>query len=191
MTSENDREEQAVAGLRDAMRALPGEGEPGDLLEERTVRALRERGLLQPPAFARRRGPPRTRVAAAAAAGVALFATGVATGQWVAGRQADRTIARLEARNAAHAEALVRETGDAYVRALSSLATVNDTARGAQVAAGREAAKQGLRKAADAVVRIAPDDPVATGILAGFDEARTRGNAASGAAEGQRRTVWF
>ncbi|MDB4951863.1 MAG: hypothetical protein JWM27_4512, partial [Gemmatimonadetes bacterium] len=105
----------------EAFAALPRERAPGRLLEERTVRALRERGLVQP---AHRHGaaPRRPWLAAAVAAGIALFACGLATGQWMTGRQAAAEIADLRRQDEARAATLVRQTGAAYVAALSALA---------------------------------------------------------------------
>lgn len=58
----------------EALRALPRELDPGQVLEERTVRALRERGLVQ---NAHRPAPLRRWAwAAAAVLAVALFSAG-------------------------------------------------------------------------------------------------------------------
>ena len=74
----DDRHDDAMqAGPElDGLRALRREEDPGRLLEERTVRALRGRGLLavQPRAFARP-------WAWAAAAAVAFFVIGFALGR--------------------------------------------------------------------------------------------------------------
>jgi hypothetical protein len=64
---------------REAFAALPREAQPGDLLEERTVRALAEQGLLQ-----RRRAfhaRPALAWAGAAAACVIFFVAGFTFGQ--------------------------------------------------------------------------------------------------------------
>ncbi|HEX5724882.1 MAG TPA: hypothetical protein VFX98_05420, partial [Longimicrobiaceae bacterium] len=151
-----------------ALAALPREARPGRLLEERTVHALRERGLVRPAGWAAVR-LPRVVWAAGAAAAVALFAVGVGVGQWLGARGTARVVAAVQAENSRQAALLVQETGSAYVSALSQLAQVRDTAQAAQ---GREVAVQLLRAAAGELVRIAPDDPVASGILAGFDRAR-------------------
>jgi hypothetical protein len=72
-------EDELTPAEREALRALPREAQPGDLLEERTVRALREAGLLG------RRRPGRWRpqfiYPAAAAACVLFFVAGFAVGQ--------------------------------------------------------------------------------------------------------------
>ena len=170
-----------------AFAALPREREPGRLLEERTVRSLRERGLLQGP---RRFRLPASWLAGATAAGVALFAAGLATGQWLGARNTERVVAQVQEQSARQSALLVQQTGSAYVNALSSFAAVSDTARGAQAAQGRAVAVQVLRAAAEEVIRIAPDDPVASGILAAYDRARQQ-QAAPGDTTGNRRVVWF
>jgi hypothetical protein len=54
--------------------------EPGDLLEEKTVRALREAGHF---GSSRRRPPSRLSIVLRIAAALALFAGGVATGRYI------------------------------------------------------------------------------------------------------------
>ena len=60
---------------------LPVEVQPSTLLEERTVRELRRRGLLR-----RQRRIPAAWLTGSAAAALALFASGVAVGQWLGTR---------------------------------------------------------------------------------------------------------
>jgi hypothetical protein len=83
---------------------------------------------------------------------------------------------------------MVQQTGTAYVEALGKLATLADTAQPAQAAQAREVAVRGLRAAAGELVRIAPDDPVASGILAGYDRSRATPRQDSAV---QRKVVWF
>jgi hypothetical protein len=168
--------------------ALPREREPGRLLEERTVHALRQRGALEP--RGRRLRFPAAWVGSAVAASLALFASGVAVGQWVGARSTEVVVARVQAENSRQAALLVQQTGSAYVHALGQLARMADTAQPAQAAQAREVAVRGLRSAADELVRIAPDDPVASGILAGYDRARAAAPARPDSAA-QRKVVWF
>lgn len=180
-------ENELTPAERAAFDALPRERAPGRLLEERTVRALRERGVLRGD---RRVRFPAAWMAGATAAGIALFAGGVATGQWMGARGTARVVAELQRQNAQTAALLVQQTGSAYVDALSRLASVSDSAGGgAQQAQGREVAVQILRAAAEEVVRLSPDDPVASGILAGYDRAR-RQQAAPGDST-KSRVIWF
>ncbi|HEU0055065.1 MAG TPA: hypothetical protein VFQ39_17885 [Longimicrobium sp.] len=171
---------------RAALDALPREREPGRLLEERTVRALRERGLLRAPG--RRIRFPAAWIGGAVAAGIALFLGGVTVGQWMGQRGADRVVAEIQRQNAQQAALLVQQTGSAYVNAMAAYASLSDSARGSQ---GREVARQMLRAAAEEVVRISPDDPVAAGILASFDRVQQQQTRRPGEAEGKKRTVWF
>ena len=70
-----------------ALRSLPREIVPGDLLEERTVLALRDAGHF---GSARRTPPSRLSLVLRIAAAVALFAGGVATGRYlIAGETRD------------------------------------------------------------------------------------------------------
>jgi hypothetical protein len=165
-----------------AFAALPREADGGRLMEERAVRALRERGLLQPP----RRLPFRGAwMAAGTAAAVALFACGIATGQWMAGRQAAEQMAEMRRADEARAATAVQKTGEAYVAALSALA--RSAGQGGTPASARTVATQGLTAAARQVLRVAPDDPVAAGILASYDrQQRTAADTA-----GKQRVVWF
>jgi hypothetical protein len=170
------------------LAALPREREPGRLLEERTVRALRERDLVAPPA--RRFRIPAAWAGGAVAASLALFTSGVAVGQWMGARSTERVVAQVQAENARQAAFLVQQTGSAYVHALGQLAAVADTANPTQTAQAREVAVRGLRAAAGELVRIAPDDPVASGILAGYDRSRATTVAKPDSAP-TRQVVWF
>ena len=75
---------------RAAIAALPRELAPGDLLEERVVRALRSEGHLGTVA----RGPLQwSRQLMRVAAAIALFAGGVATGHYLLSRPASGSAA--------------------------------------------------------------------------------------------------
>jgi hypothetical protein len=63
-----------------ALAALPREIAPGDLLEERTVKALRDAGHF---GSSRRRPPSALSLVLRIAAALALFAGGVATGRYL------------------------------------------------------------------------------------------------------------
>lgn len=188
--NEHFRDDDLSAEERALFAALPREREPGQLLEERTVRALRARGLVDAPAAAVRPAIPRAWWAAGLAASLALFTGGVSVGQWVGAARAEAALEAERARNAAQASHLVAQTGQAYVTALAAFARMADTASAGQAAQGRAAAKEMLRAAATEVVRIAPDDPVATGILAGFDRARV-GERTPADTGSTRKLVWF
>jgi hypothetical protein len=172
---------------RRALAALPRERNPGPLLEARTVAALRARGVLRPPR-SRWRVAALPWIAAAAAAAAAVFLGGIAVGQQMGSRAAADVFAASSARSADEVAMLVQQTGSAYVAALARLAELSDGA--AEGAAGREVAARLFHAAADELVRIAPDDPLASGILAGYDDAATTDPIASDSAA-VRRVVWF
>jgi hypothetical protein len=189
LDAHDEEEGELTPDVRAALAALPRERHPGTLLEERTVRALRERGLLRP--HGRRLRFPAAWVGGAVAAGIALFVSGLAVGQWMGARNTEKVVAAVQQQNAQQAALLVQQTGSAYVNALSRFAAVADTAGAAQTSQGREVARQMLRSAAEELVRISPDDPVAVGILASFDRVRQQQGRRPGEAEGKTRTVWF
>ncbi|HYJ79358.1 MAG TPA: hypothetical protein VEW03_07150 [Longimicrobiaceae bacterium] len=185
-----EHDDQPTPQERAAFAALPREREPSRLLEERTVRALRERGLVRstPP---RRFRFPVSWMAGAAAAALALFMTGLAAGQYVAGRATARAVVEAQRQDARHPALAVQQAGSAYVSALSRFASVADTAGAAQTAQGREVAVAMLRAAASELVRISPDDPLASGILAALDRTRTQPTTTQADTTGKQRVVWF
>lgn len=75
-------DEELSPDEREALRALPRAAQPGDLLEERTVRALADRGLLR----AGRRIPPTLVWCGAAAACALFFVVGFNAGSARSGR---------------------------------------------------------------------------------------------------------
>jgi hypothetical protein len=167
-----------------ALGGLPRERAPGDLLEERTVQALYDRGLLG----GRRVSSPKrlTHLASGVAAAVALFVSGVAVGQWLGGRSVTETVRVVQQDNALQAAAMVQQAGSRYVTALADLVRLADYSTDPAIAQGREAALTALFAAATEVARIAPDDPAAAmlqQILARMRE--------PGAVDRVRNVVWF
>jgi len=159
---------------RAAFANLPRERIPPAYLEKRVVGALRHEGLLGP----RWRQAHTGWMAAAAAAGIALFAAGTATGQWMAARPTAGT-------DTADRAARVQETGSAYVEAVARLAEDH----GATPAAGMEAAQAALHAAALELARVRPDDPTIQLVLAVLEE---RARPAADAEERPRQTTfWF
>ncbi|HSU17551.1 hypothetical protein [Longimicrobium sp.] len=193
MSPHDEMDNELTPAERALFDALPREREPGRLLEERTVRALRERGLVHAPAApatARRIRFPAAWVSGAIAAGIALFLGGLATGQYVASRNTTQLVTAMQQRDAQQAALMVQQTGTAYVQALSRLSQVSDTTRAGRQQ-GREVASSMLRAAADEVVRMNPNDPVASGILAAFDRAKTQAAPAQRDTAGKQSVVWF
>lgn len=172
--------------LMDYARELPADKMPSALLEERTVRALRKRGVLR-----RKRAVPTAWLVGSVAASLALFATGVVVGQYLGTRSTVSAIAQVQGRpDAAVATAQVQETGTAYVEALSRLVTASHQGQNGQVnPQAREVALTALHEAANEVVRLAPNDPVVAKILQGIEQERTQSQPRNGRA--QRQIVWF
>jgi hypothetical protein len=173
-----------------ALRALSRERDPGEMLEHRTVRALRARNLLRQP---ERRGFVLSTpwLTAAAAALIAVFAGGFSLGQWLEARQSDRTLVELRKQDAAQAAAVVQQTGSAYLAALSALADASHTSNSSRdVTQGREVASTILQAAANQMVRISPEDPLALQILRGLERARGDSTGTTVAAA-KRQVSWF
>ncbi|WP_420125089.1 hypothetical protein [Longimicrobium sp.] len=187
-THDDGMDEEMTPELRSQLSALARERDPGRLLEERTVGALRDRGLIEAPkAGGRIRRIPRAWLGGAVAAGIALFATGITVGQWMGTRATAQVVQAVQAQNERQAALLVQQTGSAYVDALGQMAALSDSGKATPVE-GREVATRILRAAADELVRIAPDDPIAGAVLAGFQ----RADSAQAAGAGQKqRVVWF
>jgi len=172
-----------------AFRALPRERDPGDLLEHRTVRALRARNLLRQP---ERRGIVLSPawLTAAAAVLVAVFTGGFAIGQWIEARQNDQTLIALRQQDAAQAAAVVQQTGSAYLAALSAFAEASRSSQKPHdVTQGREVASTILQAAANEMVRLSPEDPLAVQILRSLERARSDSTAKVPAAT--RQVAWF
>lgn len=182
-------EDDLTPDLRNQLAALPRGRDPGRLLEERTVRSLRERGLIEAPAAGGRvRRIPRSWLGGAAAAGIALFASGLATGQWMGARASAEAVQAARSADTRQAALQVQQTGSAYVQALARFAELSDSASAGQTAEGREVAARMLRAAADELVRIAPDDPLAAAVLAAFARADSAQTTRAGEKQG---VVWF
>lgn len=181
---------------RNRFRALPRELDPDDSLEERTVRTLRAHGLLKAaPARIVRFPLSPMWIGAAAAACFVLFAGGFFFGSWMEARHTTQVVSRMHEQDATRAAALVQQTGSAYVSAMAALAAYAETkqqanptgaANNAEIAQGREVAINALHAAANQLVRIAPEDPLAVQILSGMNK-----SAKQDTTGGTDRLVWF
>ena len=186
MSEEMERDEAMDGLLQDAIRELPREREPGELLEERTVRVLRSRGMLAT-------GPRGFRwswLIAGAAASLALFAGGVITGQRLSDRRTAEMLAAQQRATLSEVADVVEQTGSAYVAAMTQLAETNATPGTAETLEARQRALQILHLAANEVVRLAPNDPVAVKILQGFDHQAAQQTPVE-KRERRRQIVWF
>jgi hypothetical protein len=180
MTHDERHDEDSVGAA--PLEGLARKRMPGRLLEERTVRALRVRGLL---------AAPRIRwswVTAALAASIALFTGGFALGQMNATRTVAGVILAEREQTAMEAALMVQRTGSAHVMALARLATLSDSTANGAVEQGREAAKAALYAAAGELASLAPDDPVAAQIRRYLSS--TLPTRATQEIE-QRSVVWF
>lgn len=181
---------------RERMLSLRRELDPDDSLEERTVRALRAHGLLHPaPSRVIRFPLSPAWVGLAAAACMALFIGGFAMGSWLEARHTTQVVTAMHEQDATRAAALVQQTGSAYVSAMAALASATEGARTGSpgttdvsndIAQGREVAVNALHAAANQLVRIAPEDPLAVRILSGMNRV-AQGDTASTS----DRLVWF
>ena len=138
--------------------------------------ALREQGLL---AARRVRGAPAAeaaqlpshhrpwwRSAAAIAAGIALFAGGMSVGQIMGSRQTAEAFQTVFEEGDVRLASQVQRTGSEYVAALEALSSADGAAADSGQAV--EVALTALWAAANEIVRLAPDDPLAARILQGF-----------------------
>ena len=186
MTEDMNYDEPMDAELQAALRELPREREPGELLEERTVRALRAHGVLTTAP----RGFRWSWLVAGAAASLALFACGVITGHWLSDRRTAAILAAQQRATLSEVADVVEQTGSAYVAAMTQLAETNATPGTAETLEARQRALQILHLAANEVVRLAPNDPVAVKILQGFDHQAAQ-QAPVEKRERRRQIVWF
>ncbi|MDX1673483.1 MAG: hypothetical protein R3314_01680 [Longimicrobiales bacterium] len=168
---------------REALDRLPREADPGRLLEERTVAALKERGLLE--------GGRRSRTdrivgrpglgpfhpawwAAAIAAGLALFLGGLALGQARSGITADDLMTALRSAETAERPTLIQQTGSLYVDALASLAA--DSPDRETVGTGVEVGITALYAAAYELARLHPEDPRLRLVIQALESRPTNGD---------------
>jgi hypothetical protein len=174
---------------RRALDALPRQGVPPRRLEERTVEALRARGLLRP---ARPRGLLLSPGYLAAAAVVALAAIlGAFTlGQYLGGRQTADAMLAMHRQDSGRLAESVQRASAAYLTALSDLTVRAAGAPPAERDAGREAVRRSLYQAADQLVRLAPDDPLASRILQAFEQAEA-GPGAPPRDDVEQQVIWF
>jgi len=190
----HDQDEyELTAAERERFEALPREMMPSRLLEERIVSELRARGDLGERQYVRRPAwRPRWNpfpIAAAAAAGIALFASGLAVGQWLGARHTAESMLAMQRQDSANAAVAVQRTGQAYLSALGALAQASASSDPKEVALARAAAQNVLHEAANEMVRLAPDDPVSAHILQGLDKAKVQ--AAPASSDGKKSLVWF
>jgi hypothetical protein len=186
MNDEFDKEWEEK--LMSYAQELPNEKMPSMMLEERTVRELRRRGLLR-----KQRTIPAAWLTGTIAASLALFATGVIVGQYMGTRSAAKVVAQVQQNQSATAAAAqVQQTGAAYVQALEALvnAARQSPNRAQDASQALEVALTALHEAASEVVHLAPNDPVVAQILQGIEQEKKQSQARNGR-QPQRNIVWF
>jgi hypothetical protein len=183
-----DPREELTPAERRAFEALPREVDPPKGLEERTVAMLQSRGMLavplRPIGAAPRRWQPAWLVGAAAAS-LALFASGMAVGQYLGARTATLAAA-VGAGSMAQRAQDVERASTQYVEALASLGQWSDSADAGTRERATQAALNSLTAAAREVARLAPNDPLAAAVLRGLADRSHQSNPTP-----SRTVVWY
>lgn len=175
-----------------AFDALPREKSPPRHLEDRVVAALRERGTLPTPITVARRGTKsgamKFWIPAAAAAALAVFASGFAFGHMSGTRSGVDLAVRVGSQvTASEAAARLERVGAQYIEALAALSERADSSNPAVRDSVRTVAIRVLGQAAEEMALIAPDDPLAAAVLRGMNQ-RNRGTQP---AAPSRNVVWY
>jgi len=203
-----------------AFKRLPMEAEPSQLLEERVVRSLRDEGFLGSESgqgaaegtgagdAAEGGGGARPRAGrwfrpwmatAAAAASVALFASGMVLGQWMGSQTTTDAFIAVREQDATHLALRIQEAGSMYVSALAAMTqqqsldlsegSVTDPGLNAVLLQqGREAAFGALYGAANEMARMSPDDADVLRVLQILEDRRGR---EEGWGADDRNVIWF
>lgn len=204
-----------------AFQKLPREVESSDLLEERVVQSLREEGILgrqrtkggkeegsvveaqgaSGPGDFRRSAWFRPWMAAAAlAASLFLFTSGIFLGQWMGTRSTAQAFLAVREQDAAQLAMTIQEAGSQYVSALAALSQLSaleqrgegegaGTVFAAQeLQQGREVAIGALYGAVFELARLSPDDMALLSVLQILEERKARADGYGGEA---RNVVWF
>ena len=169
---------------------LPTERKPRRVIEHQLVARLQSQGLInrKPGWWA---GSRLAWASAAAAACLAFFLGGLSLGQTMGAQSTVDALTTLRSADPRIVSAHVQQTGSAYVNALSALtklATDQNVAESQHIGQGREVAVAILRAAATQLIRLDPNDPVATHILQGL-EAEEKDSGAE--KQKERRVFWF
>jgi len=204
-----------------AFQKLPREAEPSDLLEERVVQSLRDEGILgrqrtrggkeegsgveaqgaSGPGGSRRSAWFRPWTAAAAlAASLVLFTSGIFLGQWMGTRSTAQAFLAVREQDAAQLAMTIQEAGSQYVSALAALSRLRGWESGEgggeggsvfteqELQQGREVAMGALYGAAFELARLNPDDMELLSVLQILEERKAREEGYGG---GARNVVWF
>jgi hypothetical protein len=191
-----------------AFQKLPREAQPSDLLEERIVRSLKEEGVLGRGGVGVSLTSPERRsiwfrpwmAAAAVAASLALFTSGIFLGQMLGTRTTAQVFLAVREQDATQLAMTIQEAGSQYVAALAALSELRvsgssqDGEEGgsvftaADLQQGKEVAFGALYGAAYELARMSPDDGDVLRVLQILNERRDREEGYSSTA---RNMVWF
>lgn len=170
-----DPDNQLNADEEARFASLPREVHVDSLAEERTIAALRNRGLLP---HSRARFPLGLQLLTSLAAGLLLFAAGVTYGSRLA-REEEPALSPV---------AEVQRAGSAYVAALVRLSESASHDSAHNLAAGLEAGTSTLRAAAFNAARMAPGDSTLGRLRDGLELVA---NIASIHARRDRDFIWY
>jgi hypothetical protein len=129
-------------------------------------------------------------MAVAAAAAVAVIVGSFSLGQWAGSRQTAQAMLALHERDSLQLATAVQQAGTAYVTALAALAANRIGQDPRTMEKGKEVALTALHAAANQVVSLVPDDPVARNILLAMQQARQQQQADPDDKD-QHEVVWF
>jgi hypothetical protein len=174
---------------KNAMEALPRERFPSAALEERVVKALRDRGVLYS-------GKGRiitvtySKMAYAIAASIVLLVAVFALGRWSGSRQIEHMdITELTASEISVAASLQR-AGTAYILALENFASLPDSASSEEIHQGCEVALSTFYTAAAQMTKLVPKSYLAGQLLQAIEIGvvpQTEGEAGKSGP----RSIWF
>lgn len=154
-------------------------------VEDRIVAALRQQGLLH--GTKSRQSTSRW---LATAAGVFLFAGGVALGEYHAIVRAEAASATQREQDVQQTAAFVQRAGSEYVAAVARLASIAATGTNLEQAAqGREAAVSAMHAAAAELQKVNPSDPTAQRLLDVLAAANPDDQ--PGIPGSTRRVIWY
>jgi hypothetical protein len=182
-------DDELTPSEKEAIEKLPKERLPGEALEERLVRSLHQRGILQ---ARRRRMVELTslKIAGAVAASIVFIVCGFVLGRWTGSQQDVPAGIAPFTRDEASVAASLQQAGTAYIVALENLASLSDTTHSDEKLQGREVALSTLYMAADQVTKIIPKKYLAGQLLEAIDiSVGIRSNVDNG--KNGQQEIWF
>ena len=182
-------DDELTPAERKTLDSLPRERRPSDLLEDRVVRTLRERGSLRS-AGTRTVVMTRWRLAGAVAASVGLLLAGFILGRWSGGEEQALRPFPGPGENGLAAALELQHTGTAYVEALEDLAASMASDRRPGLGQDGEVALTTLYAAVDRMARIVPREQLAAQFRLAL-EAEKGPETPAGADRKAEQLAWF